>query len=60
MRSSAIRLLSDARSNLATVFARQGRLDRAVEELNRVLDHDPGNALARTNLDIIRDMQAGR
>jgi hypothetical protein len=25
-----------------------------------VLSHDPANALARTNLDVVRSMQAGR
>ena len=52
--------LSDARSNLATVFARQGRLDRAVQELERALSYDPANTLALKNLQVIRDIQAGR
>ena len=37
---------SDARSNLAAVLVRQGKLDRASAELGRVIERDPDNAMA--------------
>ena len=58
-REVAHSLLSDARSNLATTFARQGRPDRAIAELQRVLIDQPENLLARTNLGLLR-LEQGR
>jgi tetratricopeptide (TPR) repeat protein len=50
---------SDARSNLATALARRGDIAGAGEELATVVASDPENALARTNLGLVR-LQQGR
>ena len=50
---------SDARSNLAAVLVRQGKLDRASAELGRVIERDPDNAMARANLGLVL-LQQGR
>jgi tetratricopeptide (TPR) repeat protein len=44
---------ADARLNMATAFARQGRMDVALRELTRLVDQDPDNAVARTNLGVV-------
>jgi tetratricopeptide (TPR) repeat protein len=44
---------ADARLNMATALARQGRMDAALRELTRLVDQDPDNALARTNLGVV-------
>ena len=44
---------ADARLNMATALARQGRMDLALRELTRLVDQDPDNAVARTNLGVI-------
>jgi Flp pilus assembly protein TadD len=43
----------DARLNMATAFARQGRMDQASRELTRLVEQDPDNAVARTNLGVV-------
>ena len=43
----------DARLNMATALARQGKMDQALRELTRLVDQDPDNALARTNLGVV-------
>jgi len=43
----------DARLNMATALARQGKMDQAWRELTRLVDQDPDNALARTNLGVV-------
>jgi tetratricopeptide (TPR) repeat protein len=50
---------ADARLNMATAFARQGRMDVALRELTRLVDQDPDNAVARTNLGVVL-IQQGR
>jgi tetratricopeptide (TPR) repeat protein len=50
---------ADARLNLATAHARQGRMDIALRELTRLVDQDPDNAVARTNLGVVL-IQHGR
>jgi tetratricopeptide (TPR) repeat protein len=49
----------DARLNMATALARQGRMDLALRELTRLVDQDPDNAMARTNLGVVL-MQQGK
>ena len=44
---------ADARLNMATALARQGRMDQASRELMRLVDQDPDNAVARTNLGVV-------
>lgn len=44
---------ADARLNMATAFARQGRMDVALRELTRLVEQDPDNAMARTNLGVV-------
>jgi tetratricopeptide (TPR) repeat protein len=44
---------ADARLNMATAFARQGKMDVALRELTRLVDQDPDNAMARTNLGVV-------
>ena len=44
---------ADARLNMATALARQGRMDQASRELTRLVDQDPDNAVARTNLGVV-------
>ena len=39
--------------NMATALARQGRMDLAQRELTRLVDQDPDNAVARTNLGVV-------
>jgi Tfp pilus assembly protein PilF len=51
---------SDARTNLAAVLVRQGKLDRAARELKRLLDYDPENAGARTNYGLVLIQQGHR
>jgi hypothetical protein len=48
----------NARNNLATALARQGKLAAATAELRQVLAMDPENGIARANLEMIRG--AGR
>ena len=48
--------LFDARNNLAAAYARQGRMAEAVAELQKVIAADPGNAMARANLELIGRM----
>jgi tetratricopeptide (TPR) repeat protein len=43
----------DARLNMATALARQGKMDQASRELTRLVDQDPDNAVARTNLGVV-------
>ena len=43
-----------ARNNLAAVLVKQGQIAAARRELSSILQIDPGNALARANLDILR------
>jgi tetratricopeptide (TPR) repeat protein len=50
---------ADARLNMATAFARQGRIDVALDELTRLVAQDPDNAAARTNLGVLL-IQQGR
>jgi tetratricopeptide (TPR) repeat protein len=50
---------ADARLNMATALARQGRMDLASRELTRLVDQDPDNAVARTNLGVVL-IQQGR
>ena len=44
---------ADARLNMATALARQGRMELALRELTRLVDQDPDNAVARTNLGVV-------
>jgi tetratricopeptide (TPR) repeat protein len=44
---------ADARLNMATALARQGRMDQASRELTRLVEQDPDNAVARTNLGVV-------
>ncbi len=44
---------ADARLNMATALARQGRMEPAARELTRLVDQDPDNAVARTNLGVV-------
>jgi tetratricopeptide (TPR) repeat protein len=44
---------ADARLNMATALARQGRTDQASRELTRLVEQDPDNAVARTNLGVV-------
>jgi tetratricopeptide (TPR) repeat protein len=44
---------ADARLNMATALARQGKMDQASRELTRLVDQDPDNAVARTNLGVV-------
>ena len=43
----------DARLNMATALARQGKMDQALRELTRLVEQDPDNAVARTNLGVV-------
>ena len=44
---------ADARLNMATALARQGKTEQASRELTRLVDQDPDNAVARTNLGVV-------
>ena len=44
---------ADARLNMATALARQGKMEQASRELTRLVDQDPDNAVARTNLGVV-------
>jgi tetratricopeptide (TPR) repeat protein len=44
---------ADARLNMATALARQGKMDQASRELTRLVEQDPANAVARTNLGVV-------
>jgi len=44
---------ADARLNMATALARQGKTDQALRELTRLVEQDPDNAVARTNLGVV-------
>ena len=44
---------ADARLNMATALARQGKMDVARRELTQLVDQDPDNAVARTNLGVV-------
>ena len=50
---------ADARLNMATALARQGKMDQASRELTRLVEQDPDNAVARTNLGVVL-IQQGR
>ena len=50
---------ADARLNMATALARQGKTEQASRELTRLVDQDPDNAVARTNLGLVL-LQLGR
>ena len=43
----------DARLNMATSLARQGKTEQASRELTRLVEQDPDNAVARTNLGLV-------
>ena len=38
---------------MATALARLGRMDQASRELTRLVEQDPDNAVARTNLGLV-------
>ncbi len=44
---------ADARLNMATALARQGKTEQASRELTRLVEQDPDNAVARTNLGVV-------
>jgi tetratricopeptide (TPR) repeat protein len=44
---------ADARLNMATALARQGKTEQAWRELTRLVEQDPDNAVARTNLGVV-------
>jgi Flp pilus assembly protein TadD len=43
-----------AEANLGAAFAEIGETQKAITHLNRALQLDPGNELARKNLDALR------
>jgi tetratricopeptide (TPR) repeat protein len=50
---------ADARVNLGSALAGEGRYDEAIEQLEQVLRERPNHRAARSNLAVIREFQGG-